>query len=125
MPFAHTSRVYSGVMGAPNLMDGGSCQNGMEAIMSNEITPKSSSPIEAPSETSTESFGELLAQFEHSHSHKVEGGARQLEGIVVSLDIESVYLDIGFKAEGILPRSAFENNAEGITPGDKFPVSVK
>jgi small subunit ribosomal protein S1 len=93
--------------------------------MSNEITPKSSSPLEAAPETTTESFGELLAQFEHSHSHKVEGGARQLEGIVVSLDIESVYLDIGFKAEGILPRSAFENNAEGITPGDKFPVSVK
>jgi small subunit ribosomal protein S1 len=93
--------------------------------MSNEIIPKSSSPMEAASESTTESFGELLAQFEHTHSHKVEGGARQLEGVVVSVDTESVYLDIGFKAEGILPRSAFENNAVGITPGDKFPVSVK
>jgi small subunit ribosomal protein S1 len=93
--------------------------------MSNEINPNSSSPIEATSESTTESFGELLAQFEHSHSHKVEGGARQLEGVVVSVDAESVYLDIGFKAEGLLPRSAFENNAEGIASGDKFPVSVK
>lgn len=93
--------------------------------MSNEIIPNSSSPVEAASESPTESFGELLAQFEHSHSHKVEGGARQLEGVVVSLDAESVYLDIGFKAEGILPCTAFENNAEGVTPGDKFPVSVK
>ena len=59
-------------------------------------------------------------QFEHSHSHKVEGGARQLEGIVVSVDAESVYLDIGFKAEGILPRTAFENNAEGVTPEINF-----
>jgi len=67
----------------------------------------------------------MLAQFEHSHSHKVEGGARQLEGIVVSVDAESVYLDIGFKAEGILSRTAFENNAEGVKSGDKFPVSVK
>ena len=65
------------------------------------------------------------AEFEHSHSHKVEGGARQLEGIVVSVDAESVYLDIGFKAEGVLLRTAFENNAEGVNPGDKFPVSVK
>jgi small subunit ribosomal protein S1 len=81
--------------------------------------------MEAASESTTESFGELLAQFEHTHSHKVEGGARQLEGVVVSVDTESVYLDIGFKAEGILPRSAFENNAVSITPGDKFPVSVK
>jgi small subunit ribosomal protein S1 len=93
--------------------------------MSNEIIPKASPPIEATPEPTTESFGELLAQFEHSHSHKVEGGARQLEGVVVSVDAESVYLDIGFKAEGILPRTAFENNAEGIASGDKFPVSVK
>jgi small subunit ribosomal protein S1 len=93
--------------------------------MSNEITTKSSSPVEAASESTTESFGELLAQFEHSHSHKVEGGTRQLEGVVVSVDAESVYLDIGFKAEGILPRTAFESNAEGIASGDKFPVSVK
>jgi small subunit ribosomal protein S1 len=93
--------------------------------MSNEIVPNSSSPVEAGSEATTESFGELLAQFEHSHSHKVEGGAKQLEGIIVSIDAESVYLDIGFKAEGVLPRTAFENNAEGVTPGDKFPVSVK
>jgi small subunit ribosomal protein S1 len=93
--------------------------------MSNEIIPNSSSSLETASEPATESFGELLAQFEQRHSHKVEGGARQLEGIVVSVDAESVYLDIGFKAEGILPRTAFENNAEGITSGDKFPVSVK
>ncbi len=93
--------------------------------MSNEIIPNSSSPVEASSEPATESFGELLAEFEHSHSHKVEGGTRQLEGIVVSVDAESVYLDIGFKAEGVLLRTAFENNAEGVNPGDKFPVSVK
>ena len=93
--------------------------------MSNEINPNSLSPVEASSEPATESFGELLAQFEHSHSHKVEGGTRQLEGIVVSVDAESVYLDIGFKAEGVLLRTAFENNAEGVNPGDKFPVSVK
>ena len=36
-----------------------------------------------------------------------------------------MYLDIGYKSEGILPRSAFENNAEGIAAGDTFPVSVK
>lgn len=93
--------------------------------MSNEIIPKSFSPTEATSELSTESFGELLAQFEHSHSHNVDGGARQLEGSVVSVDAEFVYLDIGFKAEGVLPRSTFEDNAECIKSGDRFPVSVK
>ncbi len=93
--------------------------------MSNEITPNPSSPVEPTSESPTESFGELLAQFEHNHSHRAEGGTSQLEGTVVSVDAEFVYLDIGYKAEGILPRGAFENNAEGIASGDKFPVSVK
>jgi small subunit ribosomal protein S1 len=93
--------------------------------MPNEMIPTSLPPVENTTESSTESFGDLLAQFEHSHSHKTEDGAKQLEGIVVTVDAESVYLDIGFKTEGILPRTAFENNAEGLAAGSKFPVSVK
>ena len=92
--------------------------------MQNEIIPPPPS-IESAPESPVESFSELLAQFEHSHSHKTEGSANQTEGTVVSVDAESVYLDIGYKSEGILPRHAFDNNAEGISPGDKFPVSVK
>jgi small subunit ribosomal protein S1 len=81
--------------------------------------------VESPAEESTESFGEMLAEFEHSHTHKAEGDAKQLEGTVVSLDAEFVYLDIGYKTEGILPRTAFAQNAEGLEPGSKFSVSVK
>jgi len=76
-------------------------------------------------EESTESFSEMLAEFEHSHTHKAESDSKQLEGTVVSLDAESVYLDIGYKTEGILPRTAFANNAEGVEVGTKFSVSVK
>ncbi len=82
-------------------------------------------PAEAPDEPPAESFADMLAQFEHTHSHRAEGGDKRLEGIVVSLDAESVYLDIGYKSEGILPRSAFENNADAVAAGHKFPVSVK
>jgi len=81
--------------------------------------------VESAFEPPAESFAELLDQFEHTHSHQAEGGGKQLEGTVVSLDAESVYLDIGYKSEGILPRSAFENSAEGVAVGEKFPVSVK
>ena len=81
--------------------------------------------VESPAEEPTESFGEMLAEFEHSHTHKAEGDGKQLEGTVVSLDAESVYLDIGYKTEGILPRTAFANNAEGVEVGAKFSVSVK
>ena len=92
--------------------------------MPNEITPASSLNVESTPE-STESFGELLAQFEHTNSHRAEGGAKQIEATVVTVDADFVYLDIGFKTEGILARSAFSDNADGVTAGDKFSVSVK
>ena len=79
---------------------------------------------EPPTEEPTESFADLLSAFERSHSHKTEPGQRQLQGIVVSLSAEQVFLDIGYKTEGVLPRSAFDNNAEAVKPGDSFPVSV-
>jgi small subunit ribosomal protein S1 len=88
-----------------------------------EAAPELAPTPEALSE-STESFADLLSAFEKSHSHKSEPGARQLQGVVVSLSADQVFLDIGYKTEGVLPRSAFENNAEGVKPGDSFPVSV-
>jgi small subunit ribosomal protein S1 len=81
--------------------------------------------VDSPAEESAESFSEMLAEFEHSHTHKAEGDGKQLEGTVVSLDAEFVYLDIGYKTEGILPRTAFANDAEGVEVGAKFSVSVK
>jgi len=91
--------------------------------MENEIPAPEPQAEPTPNTNATESFGALLSQFEQSH--KADAGAKQLEGIVVSLDAESVFLDIGYKVEGVLPRSAFKENAEGVKPGDKFPVSVK
>ncbi len=81
--------------------------------------------VDGAAEESTESFSELLAEFEHSHTHKAEGDGKQLEGTVVSLDAEAVYLDIGYKTEGMLPRTVFANNAESVEVGQKFSVSVK
>ena len=93
--------------------------------MPDEKIPTPLHDVESSAEESTESFSELLAEFEHSHTHKAEGDAKQLGGTVVSLDAESVYLDIGYKTEGILPRTAFAQNAEGVEPGNTFSVSVK
>ena len=70
-----------------------------------------------------ESFGDLLTQYEREHARKSDDGPRQLQGTVVAVTADSVLLDIGYKTEGILPLSAFQN--EEIKPGDKFPVSVK
>ena len=81
-------------------------------------------PVSEPPAEPEESFADLLSAFERSHSHKAEPGQRQLQGTVVSLSADQVFLDIGYKTEGVLPRSAFENNAESMKPGDIFLVSV-
>jgi small subunit ribosomal protein S1 len=89
------------------------------------ISAPTPQPIAMPAaDEPQESFADLLSAFERSHSHKGEPGARQLKGVVVSLSAEQVFLDIGYKTEGVLPRSAFDANADGVHPGDSFPVSV-
>ena len=74
---------------------------------------------------SAESFGDILSQYEQSHSHKAEQGGKGLEGTVVAITPESVLLDIGFKTEGIIPLADFINAGESIQPGDKVVVSIK
>ena len=89
--------------------------------MPDPITPESPSPTE-----SEESFGELFSQYEKTHSRKsTNDAAKQIEGTVVAVSSDSVYIDIGFKSEGILPLAAFESAGETVKPGDKLLVSVK
>jgi small subunit ribosomal protein S1 len=85
--------------------------------------PEATQSENQPAAETTPSFGELLSQFEQSH--RPEPGARQLTGTVVSLGPDGVYLDIGYKTEGLLPRTAFRDNGESVKPGDIFHVSVK
>ena len=59
-------------------------------------------PIPEPvAEEPTESFADLLSAFERSHSHKSEPGAKQLQGTVISLSADQVFLDIGYKTLGL------------------------
>jgi small subunit ribosomal protein S1 len=96
--------------------------------MTNENISDSQSTVPSTAEPSAaepvESFADALRAFESAHSHKDASGKKQLEGTVVSLSAEQVFLDIGYKTEGVLPRSSFENNAEAVKPGDAFPVSI-
>ena len=72
-----------------------------------------------------ESFGDILSEFEHSHAHKPEEGGRGLQGTVVAVTGDSVFLDIGYKTEGIIPLAEFQSAGETVQPGDKLPVSIK
>ena len=71
-----------------------------------------------------ESFGEMLSQYEKSHFRKAEDGGKQLVGTVIVVTGDSIFLDIGFKSEGILPLAVLPAN-ESVKPGDKLTVSVK
>ena len=92
--------------------------------MSNPGTPDPQSTAETPAETN-ESFGDLLAQHERSHSRKPEDGGKGLAGTVVAVTADSVLLDIGYKIEGVLPLAEFQAAGETVAVGDKFTVSIK
>ena len=74
----------------------------------NAARPESQNPNEP-----NESFGDLLSEFEQSHRHKPEEG-KGLEGTVIAVSGESVFLDIGFKTEGILPLETFVKSGETV-----------
>ena len=75
-----------------------------------------------PSAEATESFGEILSQFQKSHARKVDGG-KQIQATVISVTPESVFFDIGYKSEGIFPVAALQGRA--LKPGDKLLVAIK
>lgn len=93
--------------------------------MANPKLPESPTTPETGSNESTESFKDLLAQYDKSHARKQDDGRKQLEGTVISVSADTVYVDIGYKTEGILPVEIFQKTGETVKPGDKFPVSIK
>ncbi len=88
--------------------------------MSNPSVPEPQNLAE-----SNESFEDIFSQYEKAHSRKKEDGSKQLEGTVIAVSADSVFFDIGYKTEGIMPLSVFQSSGDTVKPGDKFPVSVK
>jgi len=85
--------------------------------MSNPSVPELPASPEA-----NESFDDILSQYEQSHARQPKEGRRQIEGTVVAVRGDAVYLDIGYKTEGVLPVS--ELHGDTVTAGDTLPVSV-
>jgi small subunit ribosomal protein S1 len=86
--------------------------------MSNPNIPESP-VVSEPSE----SFGNILSQFEQNHTVKRAEGTR--EGIVVSVSADSVVLDVGLKTEGVLPLAELQKHRASVTPGDRLAVTIK
>ena len=94
-----------------------------DALPAGELHMTKSSIRESPTPSElNESFGSILSQFERSHTAKAAEGLR--EGTVVSVSADSVFVDIGFKTEGVLLLSEFQNPS-AVKPGDKLQVTIK
>jgi small subunit ribosomal protein S1 len=72
------------------------------------------SPEASPADTS---FGDILTQFEQTH----HAGGERVEGTVVSVTPDGVFVDIGRKMDGVLPA----DRAADLKPGTKVLVSIR
>jgi small subunit ribosomal protein S1 len=86
--------------------------------MSNSNIPEAANKDEI-----AESFGSILSQFERNHSSKSAEGLRA--GTVVSISADSVFVDFGFKTEGVLPLPEFSGDRDAVKVGDKLQVTIK
>jgi len=82
-------------------------------------------PPTPPTDEPEESFADIFAQYEHSHSRAPEQGGKGREGVVIKVSEDSVLMDIGFKTEGILPLSEFQRTGQPVKAGDKLTISIK
>jgi small subunit ribosomal protein S1 len=70
------------------------------------------------------SFADILSEFEQTHHG--QRNRETLEGTVVSISPESIFVDIGRKLDGVLPVEKFRDDAGVLTlrVGDKMLVSI-
>jgi small subunit ribosomal protein S1 len=93
-------------------------------MMRDSLTPENQVNVERSADAEP-SFGDMLSQYEKSHSRKREGGGKQLVGTVVAVSADAIVLDIGFKSEGTLPLADLQASGRAAKPGDKLSVSVR
>lgn len=71
------------------------------------------------------SFGDILSQFEQEQ-HETEAPGQPLEGTVVVVQEDLVFVDIGRKTEGVVPVASLRDDSGNVTvqAGDKMLVNV-
>ena len=73
--------------------------NPISSLREDEVRePERQNPSEAES-----SFGDILNQFEQTHSHEAPRGEQGREATVVAVNDDNVFFDIGQKTEGVMP----------------------
>ena len=86
------------------------------------LSASSANETAAPSDHN--SFADILSEFEQQHHGPAKGQA--LEGTVVSITTDSVFVDIGRKLDGVLPVELFRGASGDLSVkiGDKLLVSI-
>ncbi len=82
-------------------------------------------PKDEISSSPSESFENLLSEYERNHPRMAGEQGRQIIGTVIAVSVDTVFVDIGFKTEGVLPLSVFTDAAQPVSVGDTMTVSVK
>jgi small subunit ribosomal protein S1 len=75
----------------------------------------------------TEDFASMLRENDLARAGAVDrsGGSKQIDATVVAITADMVFLDIGYKTEGVLPLGTFAATEKAVEVGDKFRVTVK
>lgn len=86
-------------------------------------------PEDAVASVEESSFGDVLTQFEEEQSASAhpEGSPQEaVQGTVIAVTAESVFVDIGRKMEGLLPAEKLKDAAgdAAVKPGDTLLVNV-
>jgi len=68
----------------------------------------------------SESFDAIFQEYEQTHARHAEAGNRQIESTVIAVSADSVYLDIGYKTEGVLPLAPFQSANEAVNLATNF-----
>ena len=78
-------------------------------------------------EETTDSFADLLSEYDrgHARSGSGEGGGKQIQGTVVTVSADSVFVDVGQKIEGVLSLAALGPDGATLKAGDSILVSIK
>jgi small subunit ribosomal protein S1 len=80
--------------------------------------------LTSPATPDENSFADILSEFEQQHHGPARGQA--LQGTVVSITSDSIFVDIGRKIDGVLPLALFRD-AKGeptLRKGDKLLVNI-
>jgi len=85
-------------------------------------------PLEESASQSTESFGDILRQFEQEQAAapaaKPADATGPIKGKVIGVTEDAVFVDIKGKADGVLPKSALSPEMAEIAVGDLVEVTI-